>query len=384
MINYGKQTIDRADIKSVVDVLKAKYLTQGPKVFQFEDILKKNFGSKYCCVLSSGTSGLHLAAIALGWKKGDVVLSSPITFLASINCINYVNATPDFVDIDPLTYTIDVNLLEYKIKKYKKNRKKIKAIIGVDYAGHPADWKALRFLANKYNLQLINDNCHALGATYFGDKKYATKYADVVVQSYHPVKHITTGEGGAVFTNDKLIDKKIRTLRSHGITKKSNNKEFGLWYYEMFDVGFNYRITDLQCALGISQMKKLNKFISSRRQIAKIYNKILGENSNCSVPYEDENVKHAYHLYPVQAEFDNLKNNKITFFKKMKSKGIQLQVHYIPVHLQPYYKKNFKFKYGDFPISEKFYKNEFSIPIYPSLKKSDINKIVGEINRNLV
>ena len=152
----------------------------------------------------------------------------------------------------------------------------------------------------------------------------------------------------------------------------------------MFDVGFNYRITDLQCALGISQMKKLNKFISSRRQIAKIYNKILGENSNCSVPYEDENVKHAYHLYPVQAEFDNLKNNKITFFKKMKSKGIQLQVHYIPVHLQPYYKKNFKFKYGDFPISEKFYKNEFSIPIYPSLKKSDINKIVGEINRNLV
>ena len=383
-INYGKQNIDQKDIDSVSDVLKGKYITQGPKVEQFEYVLKTKFGSKHCCALSSGTSALHLSAIALGWSKDDIIISTPITFIASINCIVYVKATPDFVDINSSNFTIDPNKLEDKINKYRLKGKKIKAVIGVDYAGHPADWKALRYLANKFNFQLINDNCHAMGASYFNDTKYAIKYADVVVQSYHPVKHITTGEGGAIFTNDRIINKKVRSLRSHGIVKKADNKNYGSWYYEMHEIGFNYRITDMQCALGISQMKRLNDFVSMRRKIAKQYDNLLGDNKNCIIPKVENHVKHAYHLYPLQGKFEKIKNNKIVFFNKMKDKGIQLQVHYIPVHLQPYYKKKHNFRVGDFPLAENYYKREFSIPIYPNLKKTKINKIINEIKKNLI
>ena len=263
-INYGKQNINQNDIDSVSNTLRGRYITQGPKVDEFELVLKNKFGSKYCCALSSGTSALHLAAIALGWNKDDIIISTPITFVASINCIRYVNATPDFVDINNKNFTIDPNKLEDKINKYRIKKKKIKAVIGVDYAGHPADWKTLRFLADKYDFRLVNDNCHAMGASYYNDTKYAIKYADVVIQSYHPVKHITTGEGGAVFTNDKSIDEKIRTLRSHGISKRKNSKNIGSWHYEMHEIGFNYRITDLQSALGISQLNRLNDFVSMR------------------------------------------------------------------------------------------------------------------------
>ena len=214
-ISYSKQHIDQYDIKSVLRVLRSNFITQGPKIVEFETALKKRFGSKYCRVVSSGTAALHLSALALGWKSKDIILTSPITFLASVNAITYVGATVDLVDINPVTYTIDVNKLEDKIKKYKKKGKKIKAIIGVDYAGHPCDWKSLRDIANKYNLQLINDNCHALGSSYFGNNKYATKYADVVTHSYHPVKHITTGEGGSILTNSNLIDDKIYVPVQH-------------------------------------------------------------------------------------------------------------------------------------------------------------------------
>ena len=382
-INYGKQNIDQKDIDSVSDVLKCKYITQGPKIEEFELALKTEFGSKHCCALSSGTSALHLTAIALAWNEDDIIISTPITFLATINCIVYVKAIPDFVDINLSNFTIDPNMLEDKINKYRLKGKNIKAVIGVDYAGHPADWKALRFLANKYSFQLINDNCHAMGASYFNDTKYAIKYADVVTQSYHPVKQITTGEGGAIFTNDEIIDKKVRSLRSHGIRKKNNNN-LGSWYYEMHEVGFNYRITDMQAALGINQLKRLNDFVSARRKIALQYDEFFEDNQNCIIPKVSNNVKHAYHLYPLQGKFEKIKNSKITFFNKMKDKGIQLQVHYIPVHLQPYYKKNFKFRDGDFPLSENFYKKEFSIPIYPGLEKSKITNIVEEIKKNLI
>jgi perosamine synthetase len=274
MISYGKQNIDKDDIAAVVDVLKGNWLTQGPAVEIFENDLKSYFGAQHACAVSNGTAALHLAGLALGWQPGDIIITSPLTFLATANCIVYAGATPDFVDINPMTYTIDPRLVDEKVKFYQSKGKKVKAIIGVDYAGHPCDWKALRKIADKYNLQLVNDNCHALGAAYFEDKQYAVKYADVVTQSYHPVKHITTGEGGAIFTKDPSIDEKIRRLRTHGITKGSDvlGNNDGPWYYEMHEVGFNYRITDFQCALGSRQLKKLVSFVEKRRGIANRYN----------------------------------------------------------------------------------------------------------------
>ena len=216
MISYGKQSIDQKDIDAVVEVLKRDWLTQGPAVEAFEDDLKKYFGAKHVCAVSSGTAALHLAALTLGWQSNDIVITSPLTFLATANCIVYGGATPDFVDIDPISYTIDPNRVEDKIKFYQSQGKKVKAIIGIDFAGHPCDWKALREIADKYDLQLVNDNCHALGATYLNDKQYAVKYADLVIQSYHPVKHLTTGEGGAVLTNNSECGEKVRRLRTHG------------------------------------------------------------------------------------------------------------------------------------------------------------------------
>jgi UDP-4-amino-4,6-dideoxy-N-acetyl-beta-L-altrosamine transaminase len=387
MISYGKQSIDQSDIDTVIDILRGDWLTQGPSVEIFENDLKAYFGADYSCVVSSGTSALHLSGLALDWNPGDVIITSPITFLASVNCIVYAGATPDFVDIDPTYYTIDPNRLEDKIKSYSSKGKKVKAVIGVDYAGHPCDWKALRSIADKYELQLINDNCHAMGASFLSDIQYAVKYADVVIQSYHPVKHITTGEGGAVLTNISEIDSKVRTLRSHGITKDMSilEKTDGPWYYEMHELGYNYRITDFQCALGSNQLKKLDKFVAKRRQIADQYDALFKNNKLLTIPKAQINANHSYHLYPLIIDFEKAQLNKNYFFEKLTSHGINLQVHYIPVHLQPYYRKKYSFKIGDFPNAEKFYEQEISLPVYPSLSKEDqkeviytINNIVGE------
>jgi perosamine synthetase len=381
MISYGKQTIDQGDIDAVVDVLKGDWLTQGAAVETFEDDLRKHFGAKHVCAVSSGTAALHLAALTLGWKPNDIVITSPLTFLATANCILYAGATPDFVDIDPISYTIDPNKVEKKVKNYRSIGKNVKAIIGIDYAGHPCDWKALREIANKYDLQLVNDNCHALGATYLNDKQYAVKYADLVIQSYHPVKHLTTGEGGAILTNNSDLDEKVRRLRTHGMTKDPNLMENndGPWYYEMHEVGFNYRITDFQCALGSSQLKKLDSFVENRREIAKIYDESFFNVNNLKIPKTHNYEEHAYHLYPLQIDFEKLPLTKLDFFKKMKNVGIHLQVHYIPIHIQPFYKKNYGFNKGDFPISENFYHNEVSLPVYPDLSTDDQKKVIKKI-----
>jgi UDP-4-amino-4,6-dideoxy-N-acetyl-beta-L-altrosamine transaminase len=378
LISYGKQSITKSDIDSVLKALSSDFLTQGALVENFENKLNNYFGSQYASALSSGTAALHLAGLALNWKENDIVITSPITFVATVNCIVYSCATPDFVDIDPNTITIDPNQLEHKIKKYKSKGKKVKAVIGVDYAGHPCDWESLRFLADKYELQLVNDNCHAMGASLLGDKHYAVKYADLVTQSYHPVKNITTGEGGAVLTNNQSIDQKVKRLRSHGITKDTNQMENsdGPWYYEMNEIGFNYRITDFQCALGISQLSKLDNFVEKRRKIASEYDNKLVSNKFLCTPKTSKDVKHAYHLYPLQLNFSKMSISKIDLFNLMEKNGIKLQVHYKPVHLQPFYKKKFGFNYGDFNHAENFYKNEISIPIYPTLSLVEINKII--------
>ena len=381
MISYGKQSIDQSDIDAVVEVLKGDWLTQGPAIETFENDLNKYFGSRHACAVTNGTAALHLSGLALGWQPGDVIITTPITFLATANCIVYAGATPDFSDIDPVSYTISPNQVEEKIKSYHSKGKKVKAVIGVDYAGNPCDWKALREIADKYDLQLVNDNCHALGASYFGDKQYAAKYADVVTQSYHPVKHITTGEGGSVITNDPEINERVRQLRTHGITKEQNQleKNDGPWCYEMHEPGFNYRITDFQCALGSSQLKKLGQFVQKRREIAKKYNKSFSNGDKLIIPETHSSIEHAYHLYPLQIDFKKLSLTKAQFFKKMKEVDIKLQVHYIPVHFQPFYQKNYGFNTGDFPVSESFYKNEISLPIYPDLSLDDVDLIVKNI-----
>ena len=385
MISYGKQSIDQSDIDAVVDVLKGDWLTQGPAVEIFESDLKNYFGANHACAVANGTAALHLAGLALGWQADDIVITSPITFLATANCIVYAGATPDFVDIDPAIYTIDPNLVEERIKYHQSKGKKVKAIIGVDYAGHPCDWKALREIANKYELQLVNDNCHALGATYLDDKQYAVKYADLVIQSYHPVKHLTTGEGGAVLTNNSELDEKIRRLRTHGMTK--DNSKFSIqhqslnepWYYEMHELGYNYRITDFQCALGSNQLKKLDRFVQKRRKISKRYDDSFSNIENIKIPELLSNVEPSYHLYPLQIDFKKLLFSKVELFERMKKAGINLQVHYIPIHLQPFYKKNYGFQQGDFPISERFYQNELSLPIYPDLSDKNVSLVIDSI-----
>lgn len=385
--SYGKQTIDENDIRVVVETLKSDWMTQGPAVKKFEDALNEKLGGSYCSAVSNGTAGLHLIGMGLGWKPGDIVLTVPITFLASANCIIYSGATPDFVDIDPANYTIDIIKLESKIEYYRKQNKNIKAVVAVDYAGNPCDWTALKGLAVKYGFQLVNDNCHALGAVYNGSTKYSAEYADAVNLSFHPVKHITTGEGGAVLTNNKDLDERIKIFRTHGMTKdeKLLEKNDGPWYYEMHNPGFNYRITDFQCALGTSQLGKLDSFVKRRREIARFYDTAFMGNEFMQIPGVTSGAEHAYHLYPLRIKHDKLKVNKKEFFALLKEQRIMGQVHYVPVHLQPYYKNNFGFKPGDCPAAEKFYEEEISIPLYPTLTDEDLKyiseTIIETVNR---
>lgn len=376
LINYGKQFVDNRDVQSVKKTLLSDYLTQGPKVELFERSLLKLLGGKYCTVVSSGTAALHLLAIACNWKKNDIILTTPISFLATSNSIVYVGATPAFVDIEEKTGNICVKKLEIKIKQLKKNNKKIKAIIAMDYGGFPCNWKELKKISKKYNLILINDNCHALGSTLDGSYKYAIKYADFVTLSFHPVKSITTAEGGAVISKNKSIDNLIKSLRSHGVEKKEKK---GLWFYEMHRLGYNYRLSDIQCALGISQIKKIKEFIKKKKKIAKIYNKAFKDLPYIETPNEDNNINSSYHLYPLRIRFDKFKISKKLFFLSLLKNKIKLQVHYIPIYKQPFYKKNFNHKVSDFKMSEKFYKEVVSLPIYYTLNQQKQKKIIKNI-----
>ena len=378
MISYGKQLISEEDINAVINVLKSDYLTQGPAVEMFESSLGSYFGAKHCCVVSNGTAALHLASKALNWKKDDIVLTSPITFLATANCIVYSGATPDFVDINHKDYNIDINKLEEKILFYKSIGKKIKAVVGVDFSGQPCNWLDLRYLADKFEFQLINDNCHSMGAEYNDDITYAVKFADLVTQSYHPVKNLTSGEGGSIMTLDTEIDKKVRSLRSHGMIKGNDLKASNNypWYYEMHEVGYNYRLTDIQSALGISQLSKLDSFVKRRRDISKKYDDYFKNIDFFQIPIQKKFIKHAFHLYPLLIDFEALNKSKNSFFDFMKKMGILLQVHYIPIYSQPFYKKKFGFSSIDFPNSEKFYKAEVSLPIYPGLKDSEQEEVI--------
>ena len=372
MINYGKHFIDKDDIKSVISVLKSNFLTQGPKIQEFEGALKKKFGARYVACTSSGTASLHLCGLALNWTKKDLIVASPLTFVATTNAALYLNAKVDLTDIDSETYNIDINKLKIKLDKLTKKKKKIHTLIVTDYAGQPSDWPQLKKLSKKYNFKLINDNCHAIGAKILKDEKYAVKYADLVCHSYHPVKNITTGEGGSILTNNKQLYEKIKILRSHGIIR--NKKE--PWKYSINELGYNYRLTDIQSALGISQLKKLNSFIKRRNEIAQIYNAKLKKLDLFEIPKVRKKILHAYHLYPLKIRFDKLKINKDMLLKKLRSKGINLQVHYIPIHHHKLYRLKVK---SYLPNAENFFEQAISLPVYFSLKNSEISHVLKKL-----
>lgn len=379
-ISYSKQTIENDDIKRVIEVLKSPYLTQGPTVKEFEDKLSKITESKYAVAVNSGTAALHLACLAINLKEHDQVITSPLSFAATSNCILYCNAVPVFADVD------ESGLLSPK-EVLKKINNKTKAVITVDYGGLPSHINDLKKICRKYNLILIEDAAHSLGASYCN--KPVGSLADLICFSFHPVKSITTGEGGAITTNSYRLKKILKKLRSHGITKDKNdfiNIRQGPWYYEMQDLGYNYRISDIQSALGVSQLNKLNNFITKRREIAQIYNLNLKKFENKEIvilPKDNHNSKSSWHLYPLRINFNKIKYSKKQIFDIFLKNNIQLQVHYLPIHLHPYYAKRFGYKIGDFNKSETFSNMEISLPLYPTLTKHQIKKVIKLISRLL-
>ena len=378
LINYGKQNIDNSDVREVISALKSDKITQGAYVEKFENSLKKKFSSPYCVAVNNGTAALYLSLKSLNLKKNEKVICSPNTFFSSVYTIILNNLVPDFCDIELQTFNIDLNLLEHKIKRDKK----IKAIVAVDFAGHPCDWKSLNFLKQKYNLKIINDNCHAIGAKINNDQGYAVKYSDLVTHSYHPVKNITSGEGGAVLTKNKFLFSSLYRNRNHGIIRDNNLMKNGRWLYEVKKFGFNFRLSDINAALGYSQLKRLNSFVAKRNKIAKIYNKSLSKYDYFQIPIIKKKFFHAFHLYPLLIDFKNLNINKNHFFNQMFKDGINLQVHYIPVYKQHFLRK-YKFNKALFPNTEKYYSQEVSMPIYYSLRNNEIKYVIEKLKKNL-
>ena len=365
MISYGKQSINQDDIDAVVDVLKSDFLTQGPKVVEFENDLANYCEAKYAKAVNNGTAALHLAYLAIGLEQGDIVWTTPNTFVATANAALYCGATVDFVDIDPKTYNLSIDYLKEKLIQAKKDNKLPKLVVPVHFAGQSCEMKAIWKLSKEYGFKVIEDASHALGGEYLNNKVGNCEYSDMAVFSFHPVKMITTGEGGAITTNNEKLNEKIELLRSHGIAKdatKFDNQSDGDWYYEQQALGFNYRLTDIQAALGISQLKRLDSFVSRRREIVKQY---FDKLDNSVLPYQHPDANSSWHLFVIQTE-----DRKATY-KQLKTQGIMTQVHYIPVTNQPFYNRK-KLK-----NSADFYRHCLSLPIYADLNNNEQNRVIN-------
>jgi perosamine synthetase len=371
-IPYGHQCIEEDDIKAVVGVLKSEWLTSGPAVGAFEKAVAGFVGAEYGVAVSSGTAALHTAVFAAGLKPGEEVIVPAMTFAATANAVVFQGATPVFCDVDVDTLLIDPDLIEAKINP------RTKAVIAVDYAGQPCDYDALREIADRNKLILIADACHSIGASYKG-RKVGT-LADLTVFSFHPVKHITTGEGGMVVTNNPEYSKRMKTFRNHGITLDHQQRaKKGMWFYEIVDLGYNYRITDLQCALGTSQLKKLPAWISRRQEIASRYDEIFAGLSAVKPLAVTSMVSHAYHLYVVRLL--NAKRNEV--FNSLRKAGIGVNVHYIPVHLHPFYREHFKTASGLCPVSEAACEKIISLPMFPKMSDEDVARVTESLSRAL-
>ena len=367
-IPYGKQTISEDDIEAVVEVLKSSFLTTGPKTKEFEDKISSFCGAKFCVVVSNGTAALHLASLAI-LNKNDKVLTTPNSFLATSNSILYVNAKPIFVDICE-DGNINLDLCEKELKRDSS----IKAIYVVHFSGNPINQKKLKYLKETYNIKILEDCAHSIGASFEGIKAGSCANSDISIFSFHPVKHITTGEGGAITTNSKELYEKLLLLRNHGMKA---NSDIAPWHYDMSELGFNYRLTDISCALGLSQLKKLDEFLHLRRLIAKRYDEFFSKIDFIKPLYNFTNNS-AYHLYIIKIDFEKLKITKKKFVLKMRENNIGLQLHYIPINKQPYY-KNLGYGNEITPIMEEYYKKAISLPIYPNLSVEEQDYVCEKI-----
>jgi perosamine synthetase len=373
---YGHQSIEEADIAAVVEVLRSDWLTTGPKVDEFEEAFAARVGAKHAISFTSGTAALHAAAFAAGLNPGDEAITTPLTFAATANCVLYCGATPVFADVSSDTINLDPE--QFKSKLTSRTR----AILPVDYAGHPAELAAVMEIAQRHRLVVIEDACHALGAEYQG--KRVGSIADMTVFSFHPVKHVTTGEGGMVTTEDPRLAETLRRFRNHGISTDARQRQkSGQWFYEMVLLGFNYRLPDLACALGLEQLKRLDANLARRREIAAVYTTAFGEIPGVISPTTRPDVNPAWHLYPIRLELEKLTASRAQIFSALRAENIGVNVHYIPVHLHPYYRERFGYKGGEFPVAEDAYARLISLPMFHAMSDRDVADVIRAVEKVL-
>lgn len=371
---YGHQSIDETDIQAVVDVLRSDWLTTGPRVHEFEEAFAARVGAKHAVSFSSGTAALHAAAFASGLKPGDEAITTPMTFAATANCVLYQGATPVFADVSADTLNLDAEQLERRITN------KTRVIVPVDYAGHPADLDGIRSIAADHGLIIIEDSCHALGANYRG--RTVGSISDMTVFSFHPVKHITTGEGGMVTTDNPGFAETLRRFRNHGISSDARQRQTaGQWYYEMVLLGFNYRMPDILCALGSQQLKRLDGNLARRSEIAARYTMAFRELSAIGLPQPRPEVSHAWHLYPIRLQLEKLSAERSRIFSALRAENIGVNVHYIPVHLHPYYRDRFGYKGGEYPMAEQAYEQLISLPMFHGMTDRDVEDVILAVNK---
>jgi UDP-4-amino-4,6-dideoxy-N-acetyl-beta-L-altrosamine transaminase len=384
MIPYGRQDISEDDIQSVVDVLRSDYLTQGPVVPAFEHAVASHSGATHAIAVNSATSALHIACLSLGVGPGDWVWTSPLTFVASANCALYCGAQIDFVDVDPRTYNMSSQSLEQKLEEAGRAGRLPKVVIPVHLCGQPCDMQAIHELSQRYGFKIIEDASHAIGGKYRGEPVGNCRYSDITVFSFHPVKIITTAEGGMALTNDSKLADRMALLRSHGITRdpaQMTHESDGPWYYQQIDLGFNYRMTELQAALGVSQMRRLDEFVAKRHAIAKRYDKQLAD-LPVVTPWQHPDSYSGLHLYVIRLQLDQTKKSHRQVFESLREQGIGVNLHYIPVHTQPYYLR-MGFQVGDFPEGERYYAEAISLPMYPTMSEDEQNQVIAALAKAL-
>ena len=384
MIPYGCQDIDEEDIAAVVEVLKSDWLTQGPSIDAFERKMADYIGVRYAVAVCNATAALHLACRVLGLGPGKTMWTSPNTFVASANCARYCGAGVDFVDIDRRTYNMSVDALAKKLHRAKKDGKLPHVVVAVHFAGQPCEMAEIAGLAKDYGFAVIEDAAHAIGSTYKNEKTGNCRYSDITVFSFHPVKILTTGEGGMLLSNRDDLHERLTLLRTHGITRlprQMTGKSEGGWYYEQIDLGFNYRMTDIQAALGTSQLDRIEQFLTRRREIAGRYDTLLA-GLPLTLPWQHPDTLSSYHLYPIQLQLDRAGTTRRAVFDHLRNAGIGVNVHYIPVHWQPYY-RDMGFRVGDFPEAERYYAAAISLPIHYRLTHADQERVVAALRAAL-
>lgn len=380
MIRYGQQDITQSDIDAVISVLKSVHLTQGPNIPHFEQSVCAQTGARQAVAVNSATSALHIACLALELGPSDWLWTTPNTFVASANCALYCGAQVDFVDIDPRTYNLCPQALEAKLIEAEKAGRLPKIVVPVHLTGQPCDMAAIHALGQKYGFKIIEDASHAIGGSYKGEAIGNCRYSDITVFSFHPVKIITTAEGGMALTNSDELAERLGLLRSHGITRDPalmTQSMDGPWYYQQVALGYNYRMTDMQAALGVSQMTRLAHYVERRHEIAQRYNELLAD-LPLTLPWQHPDSYSAYHLYVIRLQLDKIRKTHLQVFEALRAKDIMVNLHYIPVHTQPYY-QNMGFKAGDFPEAEQYYREAISIPMHPTLTNAEQDQVVGTL-----